>query len=95
MGRVTALNGNTATMKTRRDRTGLAVNFDSSTQYKSLTRSNGQVTLANASQSDVTATSRLVVEGIRSADGKTLTAKSVIILPEGKARTTTPATPTP
>ena len=88
-GRVESVSGNTVTLKTPRNKDGLAVNLDGSTAYKSANIMDKQVTLTNAVQADVKAESVLMVEGVLSADGKTLQAKAVIIMP-GKAKPATP-----
>jgi hypothetical protein len=42
--------------------------------------------MTDASQADVQAGSNLMIEGAVSADGKTVTATAVIILPAGKLK---------
>lgn len=83
VGQVASLSGNTLTLDPRRQADNLTINLSATTQYRKLTVSPGQrPTLSNASQADVKAGSRLVVEGSRSADGKALNATSVIIAPD-------------
>ena len=84
MGNVQSVSGNTVTLRTPANRAGLTVTLDASTAYKSLARADGKGTLTNATQADVKVGSHLIVEGIASADGKTLTARAVILLPNAK-----------
>ena len=88
-GRVEAASANTVTLNRLRDADGLPVNLGAATQYRKLTISvtDRKATLGNATQADVKAGSHIVVEGTRSADGKTFNATSVIIVP-GKGDTT-------
>ena len=83
-GRVTTVNGNIATLDRLRGSEGLAVNLSGSTQYRRLSVdvANRKATLKNATQADVKPESHIIVEGARSADSKSVTAISVIILPE-------------
>ena len=83
LGRVTAVNGNTLTVKTAAKRGSLTVNVDASTGYKNVTISmvDRSVTLAPAALSDIKVGSNLVIEGALSGDGKSLAAKAVIIVP--------------
>lgn len=83
LGRVTAVNGNTLTVKTAAKRGNLTVNVDASTGYKNVTIStvDRSVTLAPAALSDIKVGSNLVIEGALSGDGKSLAAKAVIIVP--------------
>jgi len=83
LGRVTAVNGSTLTVKTASRRGGLTVNVGSTTGYKSVTVSttDRSVTLTPAALSDVKVGSNLVIEGALSGDGKSLAAKAVIIVP--------------
>lgn len=83
-GRVTSVSGNNVTLDRMRSSAGLTVNLSGSTQYRSLTIdvANRKATLTNASQADVKPESNIIVEGTRSADGKSISAISVIILPE-------------
>ena len=80
-----AINGNTVTTNLRKNGSVKTINFDSNTKFKTLTISlapgASSFSFADASQSDVQVNSNIVVEGIVSADGTTLTAQSVIILP--------------
>jgi hypothetical protein len=82
-GRVEAVSGNTVTLNRLREAGGLPVNLGATTQYRRLTLSttDRKATLGNATQADVKAGSHIVVEGTRSADGKTFNATSVIIVP--------------
>ena len=86
--RVDTVNGNTLTVKTLKNRDGVTIQLDGGTAYKTLTISTTDRTasLADASQSDIQTGSNLIVEGVPSADGKTITAKAVIILPAGKLK---------
>ena len=86
MGRVESVNGNVITLKTPRQREGLQVTLDASTGYRSTQITDGNVSLVNATQADVKVGSHLMVEGVPSADGKSMTAKAVILMPEGKGR---------
>jgi hypothetical protein len=84
-GHVQSVNGNTVTLRgTPANRAGITITFDGSTAYKSLARADGKGTLTNATQADVKVGTNLIVEGIASADGKTLTARAVILLPNAK-----------
>jgi RNase P/RNase MRP subunit p29 len=84
-GHVTAVNGNVLTVRTPERRNGITVNAGSTASFKTLTVTNGSVSLAPGALSDVKVGSNLVVEGTPSSDGKSLDAKAVIILP-GQAR---------
>jgi hypothetical protein len=89
-GRVSTVNGNTVTLQTAKNKTGVTVTLDSSTAYKSLTVTGNQPVLSSGSQTTIMAGSTLIVEGTGPADGTALAAKAVIILPGPKAKTTTP-----
>ena len=93
-GQVKSVSGNTVTLTTPRSRDGMTVTLDSSTAYKRLAMADAKATLTNATQADVKVGSNMIVEGVSSSDGKTLTAKAVILLPDGKARAGNPAKPT-
>ena len=77
--------GNTVTTNLRKSGAVKTINFDSNTKFKALTISlvpgANSFSFADAAQSDVQANSNIVVEGTVSADGTSLTAQSVIILP--------------
>lgn len=77
------VNGNTFTLKTARNPNGVTVNVTGATAYRSLIVSvaDRKASLGNAAQADLKADSRVIVDGTLSADGKTLTATAVIILP--------------
>ncbi len=90
-GHVQSVNGNTVTLRTPANRAGITVTLDSSTAYKSLARADGKAALTNVTQADVKVGANLIVEGIASGDGKTITAKAVILLPNAKP--TRPAKP--
>lgn len=83
-GQVESINGNTITLDPRKRDTDLTINLTAATQYRALTISatERKATLGSASQAEIKAGSRIVVEGARSADGKTLNATSVIIVPD-------------
>ncbi|HET6314343.1 MAG TPA: DUF5666 domain-containing protein [Chloroflexia bacterium] len=87
-GQVEAVSGNTVTLKRLRNADGLPVNLSATTEYRKLTISatERKATLGSATQADAKAGSHIVVEGTRSADGKTFNATSVIIVP-GKGDT--------
>jgi hypothetical protein len=88
---VDSVNGNTLTVKTPANRLGtVTITLDNTTGYRSLSVSNGAPTLSTATQADIKAGSNIAVDGVASADGKSLAAKALIILPEGKNKTTTP-----
>lgn len=91
MGHVQSVSGNTVTLRTPANRAGMTVTLDSSTAYKSLARADGKAALTNATQADVKVGSNLLVEGVSSSDGKTITARAVILLPNAKP--TRPAKP--
>jgi hypothetical protein len=80
--RVQSINGNTATVRTVRNRNGVTVDL-SGAAFKSVTVdiTSKQVTLSSATAADVTVGSDLIIEGTASADGKTIAAKAVIITP--------------
>jgi hypothetical protein len=92
LGQVKTVSGNTVTLGGLKERIGATVTFDSSTAFKSLSPSaaDGKFTLTNATQADVKVGSNLQIEGVASADGKTVAARAVVILPSPKTRTTTP-----
>jgi hypothetical protein len=81
LGHVSAVNGNTLTVKTRDNRTGQTVNIGASTAFKVLTLANRTSSLATGSISDVHVGSNIVLEGTLSADGKSFAAAAVIVLP--------------
>jgi hypothetical protein len=85
MGRVESINGNNIVLHTPAKRDGVAVTFDSTTGYKAAQPSDRQMTLTNATQADVKVGSVLTIEGVPSADGKSLAAKAVIIMPQKPA----------
>lgn len=82
-GHITAVTGNTFTLNTHKNSDGLTVTVDANTVYKSLNVSttDRKVSLGNATQADLKADSKVIVDGKISADGKTLNATTVIILP--------------
>lgn len=82
-GQVASVSGNIVTLDKLRKADNLTVNLSASTQYRLLTISttDRKATLGNATQSDIKPGTHLVVEGTPSADGKTLNATSVIIVP--------------
>ena len=80
-GRVTAVNGNTLTVKTRDNRNGQTVNISSSTAFKVLNIANKTPSLATGSLTDVKVGSNLVLEGTPSADAKSFGATAVVVLP--------------
>jgi hypothetical protein len=86
------VSGNTVVLGGPKDRIGATVTFDGGTAFKALgpSAADGKFTLTNATQADVKVGSNLQIEGVASADGKTVAAKAVVILPSPKARTTTP-----
>lgn len=86
-GHVESLNGNTVTLRTpkAKDSNGMTITLDSNTGYKSAQVMDKQVTVAAAAQADVKVGSVLTVEGAPSADGKSITAKAVVIMPQTKA----------
>jgi hypothetical protein len=85
-GHVASISGNQATLRTPNRKGGLTLNLDASTAYRTVTVAGGQATVSNAAQADVVAGSNLIVEGTLSTDGKTLTARAVVILPAGAGR---------
>ena len=89
LGHVDTISGNTVTMRTLKNRDGVTVTLDAKTAYKTLTVTSGNATLTSAAAADVKAGSNLVVEGTTSADGKSTTARAVIILP-AKTKTAKP-----
>lgn len=92
--RVTAVNGNTLTVKSEREPNGFTVTLDATTGYRALTPASTagtQPTLNTASQADVKVGSNLILEGKLSAGSKSLTADAVVILPAHAAHTQKPA----
>ncbi|MDQ5824689.1 MAG: DUF5666 domain-containing protein [Chloroflexota bacterium] len=83
-GQVESVSGNTLTLDPLKRDSDLTISLSAATQYRALAISaaDRKVNLGNASQADIKAGSRIVVEGTRSADGKTLNATSVIIVPD-------------
>lgn len=83
-GRVDSVSGNTLALEPLTRDNDLTINLSAATQYRALTitAAGHKATLANAGQADIKAGSRIVVEGTRSADRKTLNATSVIIVPD-------------
>ncbi len=77
------VSGNTFTLKTAKNPAGLTVNVTANTAYKTLNVSptDHKASLGNAAQADLKGDSNVVVDGTLSADGKTLNATAVIILP--------------
>ncbi len=86
VGRVQNVNGNTVTLRTPANRNGLALTLDGSTGYKTVTVANQTISLSPAAQADVKAGSNLLVEVSTSADGKTQTARAIVLLPQGKTK---------
>lgn len=80
LARVSKVDASTVTL-----RNGRTVILDSSAAYKTLQVTSQGFTLAPASLSDVKAGSNLALEVTVSQDGRTITAKAVVILPLGKA----------
>jgi hypothetical protein len=85
-GRVQSVNGNIVTLRTASSGNGLALTLDASTGYKTVTVANQTVSLSPAAQADVKAGSNLLIEVSTSSDGKTNTAKAVVLLPQGKTK---------
>lgn len=83
-GRVEKVDGNSVTLKTRQG--SVAVTLDGGTGYKSAMLMDRKVTLSNAVQADVKVDGPLLVEGVASADGKSITADAVVILPARNAQ---------
>jgi hypothetical protein len=79
-GRVTSVDGNNLVLVNVRGRDRLSIALDGSTQYKQLTIQNGEPVVKAATQADVRAGGHLAVEGAISPDGRTMTAKAVIVL---------------
>ncbi len=77
------VSGNTFTLKTAKNSDGLTVNVDTRTAFKALTISaaDHKASLGNAAQTDLKGDSNIIVDGTLSANGKTLSATAVIILP--------------
>ncbi len=84
IGHVESVNGSIVTLKTPRHREGVQLTLGGNTGYKSMTVANRQPTFSNATQADVKAGSNMIVEVVASADGKSATANSVVILPSVK-----------
>jgi hypothetical protein len=86
--RVDSINGDTLTVKTLRNRDDTTVLLDANTAYRALSISptDRTATLAPATRADIQPGSRLVIEGIPGADGKSATAVAVIILPAANPR---------
>jgi len=80
--RVQSVNGNAVTVQTVKNRNGVTVDL-SGAAIKSATVdiTSKQISLSNATAADVKVGSDLIIEGTASADGKTVTAKAVIITP--------------
>jgi hypothetical protein len=79
-GRVTSVNGNNLVLVNVRGRDRLSITLDGSTQYKQLTIQNGEPVVKAATQTDVRTGGHLAVEGAISPDGRTMTARAVIVL---------------
>lgn len=90
VGQVEKVDGNTLTLKTRKDEAAQVVTLDGSTAYKSAMLMDRKVSLTNAVQADVKAGSIIMVEGTPSADGKSVAAKAVIIAPAPNGKLTRP-----
>jgi hypothetical protein len=86
IGHVDSVNGNTLTLRTPKNRAGAPITLSGTAGYKTVTVTDKQVTITNATQADVKAGSNLLVEGTTSTDGKTFTANAVLILPSGKLK---------
>ncbi|MDQ6693813.1 MAG: DUF5666 domain-containing protein [Chloroflexota bacterium] len=80
MARVDSVNGNTVTLKSASNRS-LTVTLGGTTPYKSLTVTNKIPALSTATQADVQANTDVLIEGVKTAGSKDMTAKAVIILP--------------
>jgi hypothetical protein len=87
MAHVATVSGNTITTNSRpfKNAAGTIINFDSNTKFKTLTLTiaagGNTYSFADATQADVQANSNIVVEGVASAGGTSVTAQAVIILP--------------
>lgn len=83
-GKVASVNGNTLTLERGKKGEALTINVDSSTGYRTLSATDGK--LNNAAQADVKVGSQIIVEGVSGVDGNTVSAKAVVIMPEGKGK---------
>lgn len=90
LGHVDSVNGNTVILRTLKNKDGVTVTLDSKTAYKALTIVDQKATLTNATAADVKVNSNLIVEGATSNADKSLTARSVIIMPGAKNKPAKP-----
>lgn len=88
IGHIESVNGNTITIRTPRQRAGMQVTLDGSTEYRAISVADKK--LVAAGQVDLKAGGNVIIEGIIGVDGKSLTARAVIILPEGKKKAARP-----
>jgi hypothetical protein len=80
-GQVRSVSGNTVTLGRLKDRNDITITLDSNTAYKLLSVTGAGFSLPNAAQADIKVGTNLQVEGVPSADGKSLAARAVVILP--------------
>jgi hypothetical protein len=88
IGHIESVNGNTITIRTPRERAGMQVTLDGSTEYRTISVADKK--LVAAAQADLKAGGNVIIEGTTGVDGKSLTARAVIILPEGKQKAARP-----
>jgi hypothetical protein len=88
IGRVDKLEGSTITLRAPRERAGIEVTLDGSTEYRAFSAADGK--LVAASQADVTGGSNIIVEGITGVNGNNILARAVIILPGANNRPARP-----
>lgn len=90
LGRVQKVDGNTVTLRTRASKTGLPVTLDSNAAYKLLTLTDQKWSLTPASSADIKAGTNVVIEANVAQDGKSAIARSIVVLPVGKAAAAQP-----
>ncbi|HYO49832.1 MAG TPA: DUF5666 domain-containing protein, partial [Chloroflexia bacterium] len=88
IGHIESVNGNTITIRTPRERAGMQVTLDGSTEYRALSVADKK--LVAAGQADLKAGGNVIIEGITGINGNAMTARAVIILPEGKQKAARP-----
>ncbi|HEX9990639.1 MAG TPA: DUF5666 domain-containing protein [Chloroflexia bacterium] len=88
IGHIESINGNTITIRTPRERAGMQVTLDGSTEYRTISVADKK--LVAAGQADLKAGGNVIIEGTTGINGNAMTARAVIILPEGKQKAAKP-----
>jgi hypothetical protein len=88
IGHIESINGNTITIRTPKERAGMQVTLDAGTEYRAISVADKK--LVAAAQADLKAGGNVIIEGTTGVNGNAMTARAVIILPEGKQKAAKP-----